>query len=99
MTLTVSISELRNNLAQYLESVANGDNLLIRDEKKNRLVAELIAKKEFDPDRFGKALQSAAGVFTAKNHPEWVTKKDVIRWLRKTRKASERHFNYVPNRY
>lgn len=92
MTLTVSISELRNNLAQYLENVANGDNLFVRDEKKNRLVAELVGKKEFDPDRFEKALIAAAGVFTAKNHPEWATKKDVIRWLEKTRLASERHF-------
>lgn len=92
MTLTVSISELRNNLAQYLEMVANGTSLLIRDEKQNRLVAELVEKKEFDPDRFERALQSAAGVFTAENHPEWATQKDVIRWLENTRKASERHF-------
>lgn len=92
MTLTVSISELRNNLAQYLERVTNGDHLLVRDEKKDRLVAELIGKKEFDPERFEKALQLAAGVFTQKKHPEWATKKDVIRWLEKARLASERHF-------
>ncbi|MBI2085990.1 type II toxin-antitoxin system prevent-host-death family antitoxin [Candidatus Daviesbacteria bacterium] len=92
MTLTVSISELRNNLAQYLERVTSGTNLLIRDGKKNQLVAELVGKKEFNTDRFEKALQSAAGVFTAKNHPEWTTKKDVIKWLEKTRLASERIF-------
>ncbi len=92
MTLTVSVSELRNNLAQYLERVTNGANLLVRDEKKNRLVAELIGKKQFDPDSFERALRSSAGVFTAKNHPEWATKKDVIKWLEDTRKASERHF-------
>lgn len=92
MTLTVSISELRNDLAQYLERVANGANLLVRDEKKNRLVAELIGKKEFDPEAFEKALRKAAGAFTAENHPEWATKKDVVRWLENTRKASERHF-------
>lgn len=92
MTLTVSISELRNNLAQYLERVTNGANLLVRDEKKDQLVAELVGKKEFDPDRFEKALQVATGVFTAKNHPEWATKKDVINWLENTRKASDRNF-------
>ena len=36
MTLTVSVSELRNNLAQYLERVTNGANLLVRDEKKDK---------------------------------------------------------------
>lgn len=92
MTFTVSVSELRSNLAQYLERVANGANLLVRDEKKNRLVAELVGKKEFDPNSFEKALNASAGVFTAENHPEWSTKKDIIRWLEKERKASERHF-------
>ena len=92
MTLTVSVSELRNNLAQYLERVSNGANLLVRDAKKDKLVAELVGKKEFDPVRFEKSLRAATGVFTAKNHPEWRTKKDVIKWLENTRKASERHF-------
>lgn len=92
MTLTVSVSELRSNLAQYLDKVANGDNLFVRDEKKDKLVAELIGRKEFDPGRFERALRRSAGVFTAKNHPEWATKQDVIKWLRETRKASERHF-------
>lgn len=92
MTLTVSVSELRNNISLYLERVTKGAKVLIRDEKKNRFIAELVGRREFDPDRFEKALQSTAGVFTAENHPEWATKKDVIRWLRKTRKASERHF-------
>lgn len=73
-----------------MDRVTSGTNLLVRDEKKNQLVAELVGKKEFDPDRFEKALQSAAGIFTAKNHPEWATKKDVIKWLEKTRLASER---------
>lgn len=92
MTLTVSISELRSNLAQYLERVENGANLLVRDEKKKRLVAELVGRKEFDPDAFEKALEKAAGVFTAENHPEWKTKRDVINWVRKQRIASDRKF-------
>lgn len=92
MTLTVSISELRNNLASYLEKVADGASLLVRDEKKNRLVAEVIGRKEFDPVAFQKALDKAAGVFTAENHPEWRTKKDVIKWLRETRRNFDRKF-------
>lgn len=92
MTLTVSISELRNNLAQYLERVASGVNLLVRDEKKGQLVAEITGKKEFNPDRFERVLQSAAGVFTKKNHPEWTDKKDIIKWLEKERLSSDRKF-------
>lgn len=92
MTLTVSISQLRSNLAQYLEKVDDGTNILVRDEKKDRLIAEIVGKKQFDPESFERALRKAAGVFTAKNHPEWRTKKDVIRWLEKTRKESERNF-------
>ena len=92
MTLTVSVSELRNNLAQYLEKVANGTSLLVRDQKKDQLIAEVVGRKEFNPDSFRKTLRASAGVFTAKNHPEWRTKKDVISWLQATRKASERHF-------
>lgn len=92
MTHTVSISELRGNLAQYLEMVTNGANLLVRDEKKDQLVAELVGKKEFNPQAFEKALDRAAGVFTAENHPEWRTKRDVINWVRKQRIASDRKF-------
>lgn len=92
MTLTVSISELRSNLAEYLERVANGANLLVRDEKKDQLVAELVGKKEFDPDAYELAMRKAAGVFTAENHPEWATKKDINKWLEKQRLASDRNF-------
>jgi antitoxin (DNA-binding transcriptional repressor) of toxin-antitoxin stability system len=99
MTLTVSISEFRNNLSQYLEKVADGTNLLVRDEKKNKLVAQISAKKEFDPVSFERTLRGVGEVFTGENHPEWRTKKDVINWLRKSRLASDRHFDNVPNRH
>ncbi len=92
MTLTVSVSEFRNNISDYLDKVAHGSRVLIRDEKKDKLVAEVVAKKEFNPVAFQQSLHKAAGVFTAKNHPEWRTKKDVISWLEKERKAADRHF-------
>lgn len=92
MTLTVSISEFRNNLSDYLEKVSGGTRLLVRDEKKNKLVAEVIGRQEFDPEAYQQTLDKATGIFTAKRHPEWRTKKDVINWLRKSRLADERHF-------
>ena len=99
MTLTVSVSELRNNLAQYLERVTNGANLLVRDQKKDVTIAQVTPIHTFDPVAFEKALRKAAGVFTAEKHPEWATKKKVIAWLRKTRLANERSFNNIPPKY
>ena len=92
MILTVSISELRNNISTYLEKAMNGAQIIIRDEKKGEQVAQLTGKKEFDSEAFERALRQASGVFTAKNHPEWRTKKDIINWVRKSRLAADRHF-------
>ncbi len=92
MTLIVSVSQLRNNMAEYLEKVKRGNRVLIRDEKKDITIAELTPTKSFDPEAFGKALKIASGIFTAKNHPEWRTKKDVIKWLEAERKAWDRSF-------
>ncbi len=92
MTLTVSVSEFRNHLSDYLDKVSEGTRLIIKDEKKDVAIAELTPTQSFDKEAFGKALKQAAGVFTAKNHPEWRTKKDVIKWLRETRKNADRTF-------
>lgn len=92
MTLTVSISDLRNNIADYLEQVEKGVHLYIRDSKRGKTIAQVTRAQNFDRDAFEKSLREAAGVFTAKNHPEWRTKKDVVRWLRKTRSANDRKF-------
>ena len=92
MTITTSISDFRQNISDYLEKARSGTTIEVRDKKKGRLIAELKGKKEFDPVAFGKALDKAAGVFTAKNHPEWRTKQDVIRWVEQSRKAADRTF-------
>lgn len=92
MTITVSISDFRTNISDYLEKARSGNTIEVRDLKKDRLVAELRGKKEFDPVAFRKALDKASGVFTAKNHPEWRTKRDVIRWVEQSRKAADRTF-------
>ncbi len=92
MTLTVSISQFRNNIADYLDKAIEGDRVIIRDEKKNTAIAELTKTKSFDKDAFERTLRKAAGVFTAENHPEWRTKTDVINWVRKNRLANQRSF-------
>lgn len=95
MTITVSISEFRQNISDYLARVKAGDTLVLKDEKKGEEIAEVVGKKRWDPVAFEKALRKVAGTFTAENHPEWRTKRDVIRWLRKTRKEADRSFDNI----
>lgn len=92
MTHTVSISEFRKNISRYLDKVSQGNQVLIRDDKKDITVAQINPVYSFDQEAFEKTLDRAAGIFTAENHPEWATKKDVINWLRKTRKNFDREF-------
>lgn len=92
MTLTVSVSELRNNISLYLERVVKGTRVIIRDEKKDVTIAQITQIYVFNKDLFEKTLRKAAGVFSAKNHPEWSTKRKATEWLVKTRKSSDRHF-------
>jgi hypothetical protein len=92
MTLTVSVSELRTNFSTYLERVAKGARVLIRDEKKNVTVAQITQAFCFDKDMYEKTLRKAAGVLTKENHPEWNTSAKVSAWLTKNRIADERSF-------
>ena len=92
MTLTVSVSELRSNISSYLEQVVKGARVLIRDEKKDLTIAQITQTYVFNKDLFEKTLRKTAGVFSAKNHPEWGTKEKVTQWLVKTRQSSDRHF-------
>ncbi|OGD83161.1 hypothetical protein A3A54_01030 [Candidatus Curtissbacteria bacterium RIFCSPLOWO2_01_FULL_39_62] len=92
MNVVVSISQFRQNIASYIERAKKGDTVILKDEKKDQQMVQLVGKKKFNPEAFGRALKTAAGVFSAKNHPEWRTKKDVIKWVEQTRKASDRIF-------
>jgi len=92
MTLTVSVSELRNNISLYLERVVKGTRVLIRDEKREMTIAQITKASFFDKNIYEKVLQKAAGLFTQTNHPEWKTKSNVINWVRKNRLSDERSF-------
>lgn len=97
MTWTVSISDLRNNLSDYLDKVKAGDQLLVKDEKKDEeIVVVKPIDKKFDPISFRAALDRISGTISAKNHPEWATKAKVEKWLRKIRKQSDKRI-YVPS--
>lgn len=92
MTMTVSVSELRNNISQYLERVIKGTRVLIRDEKKGLTFAQIIQTSTFDKTLYEKVLRKASGVLSSENHPEWNTKSQVIKWVTKNRLSDERLF-------
>ena len=92
MIITVSIREFRQNISDYLVRVKAGDTLVLKDEKKDEEVAEIKGKKKFDSKSFWETLKRNTPVFTAKNHPEWRTKRDIIRWVEEGRKAADRTF-------
>lgn len=90
MTITVSISKFRQNISDYLAQVQTGHTIILKDEKKGKEMATVAVKKKFDPVSFTKALKSAAGSLTAENHPEWRTKRQVIKWVEESRAFAER---------
>lgn len=100
MTWTVSISDFRNDLAEYLVRVQKGDELLIKDDKKDKEIVRVVPIEKFSQKQYAAdyraMLKQVAGTFTAKRHPEWATKKKVEKWLRETRMNAERSFD-VPS--
>lgn len=84
--------EIHANVAKSL-----GMNAIVckdakRLEKDLRNLGVQIERKKFDLESFKKTLRRNAGVFTAKNHPEWRTKRDVVKWVEKGRKEADRTF-------
>lgn len=94
MTITVSVGDFRNNLSRYLDDIARGATVVVKDQKKKLEVAQVKNQHRFDPVAYEAALRAAAGVFTAKNHPEWATRAKVVQWVQTMRKANERHFDF-----
>ncbi len=92
MSITVSVSQLRNNISDYLEKAKQGTKILVRDNKKDKMIAQITQTRTFNKDTYEKVLRKSAGIFTAKNHPEWRTKSDVSKWLEKSRLVDERSF-------
>jgi len=92
MIKTVSISDFRDNLSDYLAQIKKGDEVIIKDYKKDEIIAQISNRKQFDMSSFKQVLGEVAGTFTAQKHPEWKTRKDISSWVRKTRKAAQRTF-------
>ncbi len=63
MNLTVSVSDFRDNLTDYLALLQEGKKVVIKDARKDRSVVELIAKKpeSFDWDKHIKEVMKLGG--------------------------------------
>lgn len=97
MTITVSIGDFRQNLSGYLVQVSKGHNIMIKDDKKGRNIAELNPVQNWDPTAYRAMLKRRlAHPISIKEHPEWATRAKVEKWLRRTRMADERKFNVHP---
>jgi len=92
MTLNVSVGQFRQHIAEYIAKAQGGHTVVLIDEKKDQQLVQLVARKKFNPETFGKALKAAFGVFSKQNHPEWKTKVGVINWVEQGRKAADRSF-------
>lgn len=89
MTITISISELRNNISAYLTKASSGTNIIIRDDKRSKYIAQITGINEFNKKEYEQALSSYAGSLSEK-HKEWRTKASLNKWIRSTRKQSDR---------
>ena len=92
MIINVSISQFRQNVAKYIAKARDGNLIILEDGKRGKQIAQISGRKDFDSDAFIEALRNAAGVFTGENHPEWTTKKQIIKWLEKERSSFDRSF-------
>lgn len=72
----------------------NGSGLIVKDRENGH---QKFDQKKYHDD-YVKMLKEIGQVFTAKNHPEWATKAKIIKWVKDSRKQSERNFDDVTMR-
>jgi len=63
MNLTVSVSDFRDNLTDYLSLLQQGKKVIIKDARKNKPLIELtsVKPKQFDWDNYIKEVKKLAG--------------------------------------
>jgi len=93
MITTVSISDFRENTSLYLEQISRGDTIVIKDTKRNRVVAHVNSAPAFHAKTYRETLRKVAGSISAKRHPEWRTRKAITTWLINSRLADDRTFD------
>lgn len=91
--VTVSISDFRTGIADYLRLAVQGRSVIITDKKRGIRIAKLIAEKQFDSSAYRDMLGRVVGAFAAARHPEWSTSAKLDNWLRAGRLADDRKFH------
>lgn len=74
MNLTVSVSDFRDHLTDYLELLQAGEKVVIKDARKDKPIVELTPSKpkEFDWDLYLKQVKKLAGSnFLAGDEKDW----------------------------
>ncbi len=89
MAITISISDLRSNIATYLEKASRGANVIVRDTKKGINIAQITGTATFNKIEYEKELRRAAGIL-GNNHTEWTNKTAITKWLTEIRKQNDR---------
>lgn len=69
--MTVSVSEFRKNLSDYLEKVKEGEEIVVRDEREREDLAELRPPEEKNWDEIMKAVEKAYGMWADIPEDEW----------------------------
>jgi len=93
MPVTISVSDFRTGIADYLRLAAAGKTIVISDERRGIRIARLVADKQFDSSAYRTMLNRVAGAFAAARHPEWSTPAKLENWLRAGRLADDRKFH------
>ena len=89
MSTAINVTNLRDNLADYLD--------LVRFEQKSldiirrgKIIAQITPKTQ-SKENYVKAVKMAANTFSNKNHSEWKNINNIIKWVNKGRKTAERY--------
>jgi hypothetical protein len=91
MTHVVSISDFRQDMSYYIGLVSRGDTVVLKDSKKNEEILQMTKTHKWDPVAYRAMLKNiSAHPITAKDHPEWATRRKVEKWLRQTRSSWNR---------
>jgi antitoxin (DNA-binding transcriptional repressor) of toxin-antitoxin stability system len=74
MNLTVSVSDFRDNLTDYLSLLQQGKKVIVKDARKDKPLVELTSVKpeQFDWDNYIKEVKKLAGSnFLAGDESDW----------------------------
>jgi len=85
----VNVTDFRDNLADYLDLVRY-KNKSLNITKRGKIVARLSPKEE-KVSSYTKELKKAAGTLSAQKYSQWKNIEDIVNWVNKQRKQSERY--------